>query len=168
MYMKQVRIVLCCALIGAMFFGCCPCRHLTTGTRDSVRIETVVRTERIVDTAFIEVPVEVIRQTVRDTTSHLETSFAVSDARIDTDGRLFHSLENKAQKRPVSIEKEIVYRDSIVYRDRETEISIEVPRPLAWWQQAQIRGFWMLFVILLIVCRKPISGIAKWLIQKIG
>lgn len=167
--MKRIASILTVAAFAcATFFGCCPCRNLSTSVRDSVRIETVVRTERIVDTAFIEVPVEVIRQTVRDTTSHLETSFAVSDARIDADGSLFHSLENKPQKRPVSIEKEIVYRDSIVYRDRETEISIEVPRPLAWWQQAQIRGFWMLFAILLIVFRKPISGIARWLIQKIG
>ncbi len=166
--MKRLQFVTGCAIICALFASCCPCRHLTTSTRDSVRVETVIRTERVSDTVFVEVPVEVFRQTVRDTTSHLETSFAVSDARILTDGSLFHSLGNKAQKRPVSIEKEIVYRDSIVYRDRETESIIEVPRPLTWWQQTQIRGFWMLFAILIIVCRKQISGIAKLLIQKIG
>ncbi len=163
--MKHIAsILIIAAVVGAMFAGCCPCRHLTTSTRDSVRVETVIRTERMPDTVFVEVPVEVFRQTVRDTTSHLETSFAVSDARILTDGALFHSLENKAQKRPVSIEKEIVYRDSIVYRDRETESIIEVPRPLTWWQQTQIRGFYMLLALLLFICRKYIAAIVKRLI----
>lgn len=163
--MKRIALILtAAATVAAMLAGCCPCRHLTTGAHDSVRIETVVRTERIIDTAFIEVPVEVVRQTVRDTTSHLETSFAASDARIDPDGSLFHSLANKPQKRPVSVETKVVYRDSVVYRDRETENVIEVPRPLTWWQQTQIRGFWALLAILLIICRKPIATLVKRII----
>lgn len=166
--MKHIAsILIIAAVVGAMFAGCCPCRHLTTSTRDSVRVETVIRTERVPDTVFVEVPVEATRQTVRDTTSHLETSFAVSDARILADGSLFHSLENKAQKRPVSIEKELVYRDSVVYRDRTDTKIVEVARPLTWWQQTQIRGFWIFLAILIIVWRRQISGIAKWLIQKI-
>lgn len=148
-----------------LLVSCCPCRHLTTAARDSVRIETVVRVERVADTVLVEVPIEVIRQTVRDTTSHLETSFAVSDARINSDGSLFHSLENKAQKRPISIEKEIVYRDSIVYHDRQTENIIEVARPLTWWQQTQIRACWILLALLLIICRKPIVALVKRIID---
>lgn len=164
--MKRIAsILIVAAFASATLFGCCPCRHLTTGTRDSIRIETVVRTERIIDTAFIEVPVEVIRQTVRDTTSHLETSFAVSTAQINQDGSLFHSLENKPQKRPVSVENWIVYRDSIVYRDRETESIIEVTRPLTWWQQTQIRGFYMLLALLLVICRKQIANLIKKVIN---
>ena len=147
-----------------LLVSCCPCRHLTIAARDSVRIETVIRTERVVDTILVEVPVEVFRQTTRDTTSHLETSFAVSDARINSDGSLFHSLENKAQKRPIAAEKEIVYRDSIVYRDRAVETIIEVPRPLTWWQQTQIRACWVLLALLLVICRKPIVALVKRLI----
>ncbi len=166
--MKRLQFVTGCVIICALFVGCCPCRHLTTSTRDSVRVETVIRTERVPDTVFVEVPVEAIRQVVRDTASHLETSFAVSNAQINPDGSLFHSLENIPQKRPVPIEKEIVYRDSVVYRDRTDTKIVEVARPLTWWQQTQIRGFWIFLAILIIVCRKRISGIAKWLIQKIG
>lgn len=163
--MKRIALILImAATAAAMLASCCPCRHLTTGTRDSIRIETVVRVKRIIDTAFIEVPVEVIQQTVRDTTSHLETSFALSDARICPDGSLFHSLENKSQKRPISIEKEVVYRDSIVYRDRATKNIIEIPHPLTWWQQTQIQGFYMLLAILLVVCRKPIAALLKRII----
>lgn len=159
--MKRFLFVMVCAIICALFTGCCPCRHLTTSTRDSVRVETVIRTERVPDTVFVEVPVESVRQTVRDTTSHLETSFAVSDARILADGSLFHSLENIPQKRPVPTEKEIVYRDSIIYRDRLDTRIVEVDRELTWWQRIQIRGFWMLILIMLVVFRKQIAKLVK-------
>ena len=85
--MKNLLLILIFAVVTA----CCPCRHLTTLTADSVRVETIVRTEYIPDTVLVEVPVESERQTVRDTTSHLETSFATSDARINADGSLSHT-----------------------------------------------------------------------------
>ena len=149
-------------LLGAMA-SCCPCRHLTTSdnTKDSVRVETVIRAEYIPDTVFIEIPVEKERQIVRDTTSHLETSFALSDARIGKDGTLYHSLENKAQKRPAEVKKEVIYRDSIVYRDKVVQKveRVEVPRELTWWQRTQMRGFWLLLAVLAVVCRKRIIAI---------
>lgn len=155
--MKQILFIL---LLVAMT-SCCPCRHLTTSTRDSVRVETVIRTEYIPDTVFVEIPVERERQTVRDTTSHLETSYAVSDARIEPDGALFHSLENKPQNRPVPIEKEVVYRDSIVYRDRADTKIVEVERKLTWWQQTQIKGFWLLLFVVIFVFRRQILSLAR-------
>lgn len=88
--------------------------------------------------------------------SHLETSYAVSDARITPDGSLFHSLANKPQKRPVPTEKEIIYRDSIVSRDRVNREVVEVERKLTWWQQTQMKGFWIVLVVLVLVCRKNI------------
>lgn len=145
----------------AVLTACCPCRHLATSTRDSVRVETVVRTERIPDTVFVEVPVERERQTVRDTMSHLETSFAVSDARIDPDGALFHSLENKPQNCPVPTEKEMIYRDSIIYRDRTNTEIVEVERKLTWWQQTKMRGFWVLLAVFAFVFRKNILALAR-------
>lgn len=158
--MKNILFI----IILAAMTACCPCRHLTTSTRDSVRVETVVRTERIPDTVFVDVPAERERQTVRDTTSHLETSFAISDARINPDGALFHSLENKPQKRPVSTEKEVIYRDSIIYQNRTNTETIEVERKLTWWQQTKMRGFWVLLAVVVIICRKNILSLARRLI----
>lgn len=143
-------------LFAVLLTACCPCRHLTKSTRDSVRIETIVRTERIPDTVLIEVPAERERQTVRDTVSRLETSFAVSDARIEPDGALFHSLENKPQKRPVPTEKQIIYRDSVIYRDRTNSEIVEVERRLTWWQQTKMRGFWVLLAVLTVLLRRKI------------
>lgn len=148
-------------LILAAVVSCCPTRHLTTSTQDSVRVETVVRYERVLDTVFIEIPVEIVRQTVRDTTSHLETSYAVSDARITTDGALFHSLENKPQKKPVPTEKEVIYRDSLVYRDKIIEKAVPVVRELTWWQQTQMKGFWIVLAILVVAYRKKIFAVVR-------
>ena len=165
--MKRLLIVTLCTLAAALT-ACCPCRHLTESSRrrDSVRIETVVRTERIKDTVFIDIPAERERQTIRDTASHLETSYAISDARINADGSLFHSLANKAQRRPVQTEKEIVHRDSIVYRDRDVEVEeiVEVERKLTWWQKMQMRGFWVLLTLGAFVFRKKILAVVRRLI----
>ena len=152
----KLRQVILCGIVTVLAVACCPCRHLMTSTQDSVRVETVVRTEYIPDTVFVEVPLEIERQIVRGTMSHLETSYAVSDARITPDGALFHSLANKPQKRPVPTEKEIIYRDSIVYRDRVNREVVEVERKLTWWQQTQMKGFWIALVVLVLVCRKNI------------
>lgn len=153
-----VWVVVALVIALALLTSCRTHRQLTSDSRDSVRVETVVRYESVLDTVFVEIPNERERQTVRDTISHLETSFALSDARINKDGTLYHSLENKPQKRPIEIQKEVVYRDSIVYRDRvvtKTEVK-EVPRDLTWWQKAQMRGFWVLLFIIVIACRKRI------------
>ena len=146
--------------------SCSAQRKLATSTdsRDSVRVETVVRTEYVRDTVEVEIPVERVMQIVEDS-SHLETILAVSDAFLRSDGTLYHTLENKAGKRPVEVRKEIVYKDSIVYRDRavrETEIK-ETPRELTWWQKVRIKGFWVLLLITVIACRKRILSFAKQL-----
>lgn len=161
--MKRLQIIVFFIILLAVV-GCCPTRHLTSSTQDSVRVETVVRTEYIPDTVFVEVPIESERQTVRDTTSHLETSYAVSDARINADGSLSHSLANKPQKRPIPTEKEVIYRDSIVYRDRVNTEIVEVERKLTWWQQTKMKGFWVLLVVIVFVFRKNIVTLARRLI----
>lgn len=60
------------------------------------------------------------RPLLPDTVSHLETSAAVSDVIIDSEGNLHHTLTNKPSV-PVLIPHDTVYirNDSIVYRERE-------------------------------------------------
>lgn len=144
--MKQLLILIAVLVVTT---ACCPCRSLTSTTADSVRIETVVRTEFVKDTVYIDVPREREVQVVADS-SHLETEYARSDARILMDGRLFHSLENKVQKRPVEVQTRIEYRDSVVYRDRVQRELVEVERALTAWQRLQMTGFWV-FVTAIIV-----------------
>ena len=103
---------------------------------------------------------------VRQDSSHLETSAAVSDARINPDGSLSHSLENKTDDREIPTQRPIEYRDSIVYRDREVEVEkiVEVERKLTWWQQTKMKGFWVLLVVIVFVFRKNIVTLARRLI----
>lgn len=121
----------------AVLAGCCPCRKQYTASKaDSVRIEY---RERIVpqwrDTIiYIDVERERVAE-VADSTSHLECRFAVSDASI-IGGRLHHSLTQRQQTvgQPAKVEERIVYRDSVVYRDRQ-QVEVREVYVLHWWQR---------------------------------
>lgn len=142
--------------------GCCPARKAVAPTvRDSVRVETQIRTEYVRDTVLVEVPVEEKAQTVRDTTSHLETTFAESDAAITPDGALYHTLRNKPQRHPAEVETKVVYRDSVIYRDRIKTERVEVERDLTWWQQTRLRGFWLLLAVVVWLLRKPVVELVR-------
>jgi len=119
--------------------------------RDSVYTKVVERTVYKRDTVRIHVPQQVAVAQVKDSTSRLENDWAVSTAHVYRDGTLRHSLETKAGIRPIETETPIVYRDSIVYRDREVkkEVTKEVEKPLGKWQKRQIAGFWVLAVAVL-------------------
>ena len=132
----------------ALASACSTVRPLPT--TDSTKVE--VRTETVIekDTVYVELPRVVERVAVQDTTSHLENEFARSDARI-SGGVLKHSLETKPVKMPAVVDKQIVYRDSIVFRDRVQTQTVEVEKKLTGWQQAKLRvGGFCFFAVILI------------------
>ena len=132
----------------ALASACSTVRQLPT--TDSTKVE--VRTETVIekDTVFVELPRVVERVAVQDTTSHLENEFALSDACI-SGGVLKHSLETKPVKMPAVVDKQIVYRDSIVFRDRVQTVTVEVEKKLTGWQQAKLRvGGFCFFAVILI------------------
>ena len=132
----------------ALASACSTVRPLPT--TDSTKVE--VRTETVIekDTVYVELPRVVERVAVQDTTSHLENEFARSDARI-SGGVLKHSLETKPVKMPAVVDKQIVYRDSIVFRERVQTQTVEVEKKLTGWQQAKLRvGGFCFFAVILI------------------
>ena len=132
----------------ALASACSTVRHLPT--TDSTKVE--VRTETVIekDTVYVELPRVVERVAVQDTTSHLENEFALSDAHI-SGGVLKHSLETKPVKMPAVVDKQIVYRDSVVFRDRVQTVTVEVEKKLTGWQQAKLRvGGFCFFAVILI------------------
>ena len=132
----------------ALASACSTVRPLPT--TDSTKVE--VRTETVIekDTVFVELPRVVERVAVQDTTSHLENEYALSDARISA-GVLRHSLETKQVKMPAVVDKQIVYRDSVVFRDRVQTVTVEVEKKLTGWQQAKLRvGGFCFFAVILI------------------
>ena len=117
--------------------------------RDNTKVEVHVEREFVHDTAYVELPVEVERVATLDTVSFLENRLAVSTACV-SGGVLRHSLETKAVALPVPVEKEIVYRDSLVYRDRVQTVTVEVDRPLSGWQKAKLRVGGVCFFLIIL------------------
>lgn len=135
------------ALLGAS--SCGAARHVSPSVTDSTRVEVHTVTETVHDTAYVELPVIVERIVTRDTTSTLENPYAKSDATVQ-DGFLHHSLETKPVRHPVRIETKIVYRDSIIYRDRVETRTVEVERQLTKWQAFKMRTGGVTLTLLLL------------------
>lgn len=120
---------------------------------DSVRTE-YVETVRI-DTVTVEIPlpVESSKQVVQDSTSHLETSLAFSDAWLNPDGTLGHSINNKEQKFkadvPVPVKDTQINNTSASVR----EVPVPYPEPVyverdfTRWESFRLGAFWYLVVL---------------------
>ena len=122
-----------------------PAEHLRTETR----VKTVFKT----DTIQVEIPQIVEKIITKDTISILENDYAISEACV-SEGLLSHSLETKPVQHPVEIQKEIVYRDSIVFCDRTIVETVEVEKPLTGWQNFKMKtgGFALGLLVIAIVC----------------
>ena len=121
-----------------------PAEHLRTETR----VRTVFKT----DTIQVEIPQIVEKIITKDTISILENDYAISEACV-SEGLLSHSLETKPVQHPVEIQKEIVYRDSIVFCDRTIVETVEVEKPLTGWQNFKMKtgGFALGLLVIAIV-----------------
>lgn len=121
-----------------------------TLSQDSTRVEVKTVVETVHDTAYVQLPVIVERVATLDTASVLENKYAKSAAMVSA-GVLTHSPETKPVKEPVSVEKQIVYRDSLVYRDRVVTETVEVEKKLSAWQSFKMKAGGFSIVLLLIV-----------------
>lgn len=130
-----MRTFIPCLICVLGLAGCGTARRIQTHaviTRDSVAVRYDVRRVTVYDTMHVALPQESAIRETPDTTSRLETSVAVSEARI-RDGRLYHSLQNKPSV-PLAVPHDTVYitHDSIVYKEREEKPAPEqqpAPKP---------------------------------------
>ena len=144
-------------LLGA--FACSTVRQLPS--TDSTKVEVRTETVTVHDTAYVELPVIIEKVATLDTTSTLENKFARSEASVSA-GILSHTLETKPVQLPVQVETKIIYKDSLVYRDRVQTQTVEVEKKLTAWQQAKMKlgsvallliGLAIIYLIYLIVKR---------------
>ena len=117
---------------------------------DSTKVEVRYETKTVHDTAYVELPVIVETVATLDTASGLENKYAKSAASV-SDGVLTHSLETKPVREPVAVEKQIVYRDSLVYRDKVQTVTVEVEKKLTWWQSFKMKLGVVTLVLIAIV-----------------
>jgi hypothetical protein len=135
-------------IIAFLLTACGVARPVLDQDNTKVEVKTVV--ERVVDTAYVELPVIVEKIATLDTVSVLENKYAKSAATV-SGGVLTHSLETKPVREPVKVEKQIVYRDSTVYRDRIQTVTKEVEKPLTGWQQAKLRVGGVCFFLIILI-----------------
>ncbi len=130
-----------------LLFGCRSVKYVPVyvNNNDSTYTETHTRIDYVKDTLWYAIPGQKAESTARDS-SHLENDFAVSDARIMPDGTLHHTLETKPQEKPIEFDKPVERKDSIVYKykTRTDIMTVEVEKPLTWWQKFRQEAFWWL------------------------
>lgn len=132
-------------LLITLLFSSCATPNVSLSTqRDSLRVQIIEREVTLRDTVIIEIPKIVERVLLRQDSSLLLNEFARSQALIQPDGFLLHTLETIPQQLKEPIASQVVVRDSIVYREIIKVERIEVERRLSRWQRWQIGGFWLL------------------------
>ena len=162
--MRKVLVILVSLV---MLLGCKTIKssmNEKTDTSDSVRIEYKERIVKVPVYVEVEVPVEKVSTQTKDSTSHLETSFAISDASliwIDGVAFLRHSLENKAQKIQKKDSVPVTEKEKIFWKTRrvtynKTEIR---EKQLAWWQKGLMWTGGISILVLLFIT-------LAWLVKK--
>ena len=131
--------------------------------KDSIRIEERVREIKVTDTLFVEIPGQKESTTVRDSVSHLENDYAVSDARIMADGTLYHSLETKARTDTLSKELTVQAKDSIIYRYKLNTKVVTVEKELNWFAKMRI---WIGNVMLVLIAGASIWAVTRFTLKK--
>lgn len=107
-------------------------------TRDSTYVREIEYMEVLRDTIiYVTLPAESRESLLFRDSSRLETSLAISLARIEPDGNLYHTLHNKPQSKPVTVA--VRERTTLVAEQKETgsRTVVEVPvrLPLRGWEK---------------------------------
>ena len=136
-----------------LLFLCVACGTIKQVTpREQTTVEVRTNTVYVPDTVYVQLPA--VSQSVQtlDTVSVLENKYAVSEAQV-SNGVLAHSLEVKPVRELAIVQKEIVYKDSIIIKEIDIDHYIEVPAELTSWQSFKIKlgGYAFALIIILIV-----------------
>lgn len=172
------RICLIISLVALLLMSACrsskqmlPSTPVIVTNTDSVRIE-YIETVRI-DTVTVEVPVpmESAKQVVPDSASHLETSLAESDAWINADGTLGHSINNKEQKLKADVPVPVKDTKTNNTEAKVREVPVPYPEPVyierdfTKWESFRLDAFWYLVGLVLIslgwILRKPLITVIR-------
>lgn len=133
---------------------------ITSQISDSIKIEREIEyIERLRDTViYVMIPQEAkSMETLRDS-SYLETSLAESTAKINPDGSLHHTLNNKSRKVPVNLQvSDRISRNTENKRHvSETIREISVKMPLTGLEKFLICSGIILWVLAVTAVMKKI------------
>jgi len=141
-WMEILLAVLLAVLMGMVMCGCRSQRvteHVVIEYRDSVVKE--VRLDTVHVPVYIEVPPQVAEHVTPEDSSHLENDYAVSEAKVDSNGLLHHRLWTKPQR--IEKEAEVVVattETTVTHSEKESATEkkiVEVPRDYTWWDRTR-------------------------------
>lgn len=156
MVAKLSRILLLTLL--TVLVACVPHRVLESNIADSLQIQVNRHEMFTLDSVRFQVPMQRESQTIEEDSSYVTTDFAWSVA-IWRNGRLTHSIANIPNVWYTPYWRRETRTDSVIYRSYYRDIVTTVPRELTKWQRWQMKGFWILLLIdILIVYRKIIRN----------
>lgn len=170
--MKQIAIL----IMAAAFLTGCKTSKQAQPQLPIMPIENntntrIIHTETI-DTVFIEIPVQSAEKTTPEGFSHLETDVAESDAKINPDGTLSHSIKNKPTPLPAPVKNtaDTIVQEVYVEKPVPVEVPKIVERELTRWEKTRLNTWgWLLATFALMTgwtFRKPLIGLARRLLTK--
>lgn len=172
----SVGAIILLIITTALFSGCRAQKETAQQTLPTVPIENTTNTKIIhtetIDTVYVEIPAQSAERTTPKGFSHLETNCAESDARINEDGTLTHTLNNKSGKQPVPVKNsnDTIYVDKYVEKPVPVDVPVEVERQMTWWEQTRLNSWGWLLTALAVcigwILRKPIATLARRLLTK--
>lgn len=148
-----------------------PPAPIVLNNSDSVRVETIIKTEYVPVRVEVPVPQQSVSNIVESDTSHIETDVAMSNAWVRPDGTLFHDLINKN----VKLSGDAYVPQTTTENNNEAvktkEISVPQPYPvyveksLSKSEQFKLSAFWYLVGATLIagayIFRKPFLKLVR-------
>ena len=161
--LAYLGLAVACAMC-AVVSGCSPRVITETVTHTEYKDSLVYKDTTI----FVPIPAESQSNVVlpKDT-SHVETSFAESQAWVDTTGLLHHNIRNKLRDWGVQLkypERTIVSKATTTQHD-SIIVEKKVEKDLTWWQEVRL---WAFLPLLLACCwayRSQLAGIVKLLLK---
>ena len=135
-------------------FLCVACSTIKQVTpREQTTVEVRTKTVFVPETVFVSLPRIVEKVQTLDTISVIDTKYAKSEAQV-SNGVLAHSLELKPVREPAIVQKQIVYKDSVIVKEVDVDHYIEMPAELTPWQSFKIKlgGYAFALIVILIVC----------------
>lgn len=133
------------------------CGKCNYPVQEKIVTKEVIRTEHILDTVLVSLPVE-YKEVFKQDSSYLESSVAWSSAVVGDNGVLHHILSNKEEELPVQVVHEIkeVIRDSVV--------EVKVPYEVVKEKVRYPRTYWLFLIILIFILGSKIYKLFKFVV----
>lgn len=161
--METRTFLLIILLLLAHLTSCRTAKPQAPEVRTEVQVQTRYVERLVKDTVVLHVPAQSATNVTNADSSWLETDFAQSGAWIDTAGLLHHTLYNKAQQRPIEVQRKEVDAEHIKTEYKYIRERVEVAKPYPKKVTAIIQMFpWVLGLLLVCFCwifRKPMINL---------